>query len=257
MQETIEFMNELADASGKIIKGYFRKTFEVDSKAANDPVTEADKAVETELRRLIADRYPDDALQGEEFGKTEGTSRRTWVIDPIDGTKAFAAGRATFATLVALCIDGIPAAGLIDQPIVGDRWIGAAGMTTYNGHPCHTRSCADHKYAAVISTSPDMFQGDDEIFAQCIINAGRFVTWGGDCYGYGLIASGFADVQIEARLKAHDIMPLVPIIQGAGGIITDWNGEVPTLSNCKGNTLACGDHAVHQKLLALGAGGGS
>jgi inositol-phosphate phosphatase / L-galactose 1-phosphate phosphatase / histidinol-phosphatase len=253
MQETIAFLNNLADAAGAVCRQYFRKDFNLDDKMAHDPVTEADQAIETVLRALITKAFPNDGIYGEEFGKTEGSSGRIWTIDPIDGTRAFIIGRATFATLVSLCIDGKPMAGLIDQPIIGDRWIGAKDMPTlYNGAPCSTHPCESLQQARLILTSPDQFRTEDEMrFMNAALAQTRFSTYGGDCYAYGLLASGFADAMIEAHLKAHDIMPLVPIIQGAGGIITDWKGFVPDLSNLNGQTLACGDARVHQGLLTL------
>lgn len=252
MQETIGFLNKLADASGAMARHYFRHKFITETKERHDPVTEADRAIEKALSEHIHETYPDDGIQGEEFGVTKGVSGRVWVIDPIDGTRAFAIGRATFATLVALCIDGVPVAGLIDQPVIGDRWIGAAGVTTHNKRPVRTRACAEIENAALILTSPDQFRDGREINARNqIVESCRFTAYGGDCYAYGLIASGYADAMMESHLKAHDILPLVPVIQGAGGVITDWNGDVPTLSNLKGNTLACGDPKLHQRLLAL------
>ncbi len=250
MQETIEFLNLLADTAGSVIRKYYRQGFVTETKERHDPVTEADKKTEEALRELITKTYPNDGIQGEEYGISKGTTGRVWVIDPIDGTRAFAIGRATFATLVALCENGVPVAGVIDQPIVGDRWVGAKGIaTTHNGKPCKTRSCTEY---ALITTSPDMFKTTREkSFSAAVIDGARFTAYGGDCYAYGLIASGFADAMVEANLKAHDIMPLVPIIEGAGGIITAWDGKAITLDNLTGQTLACGDKALHQRLLAL------
>jgi histidinol phosphatase-like enzyme (inositol monophosphatase family) len=250
MQETIAFMNDLADESGKVIRQYFRKSFKTETKTHHDPVTEADKATEQALRAMIADRYPNDGIQGEEFGITPGASGRVWVIDPIDGTKAFAVGRATFSTLIALCIDGQPVIGCIDQPIANERWIGAAGMTTFNGHLCHTRGCDGEP--AFVTTTPDMFTTEREkmVLAK-MAGQSRFVTYGGDSYAYGLLSSGLCDLVCEAHLKAHDLMAVVPIIQGAGGVITDWSGRVPSLDFCNGESLACGDAALHARLLAL------
>ncbi len=250
MQETISFMNRLADASGDLIRRYFRNDYQTDDKARHDPVTEADRATETLLRDMILAQYPDDGIQGEEFGITEGASGRVWVIDPIDGTRAFAVGRATFATLIALCVDGQPVLGCIDQPIMRDRWIGAAGMTTHNGQICRTRPCAGAP--ALVTTAPGMFVTPREKAAIAAMEAqARFTAYGGDSYAYGLLSSGFCDAVVEAHLKAHDVMAVIPVIQGAGGVITDWSGRVPTLAHCSGETLACGDAGEHQRLLSL------
>lgn len=249
MQETIAFLNKLADASGAEIRRFYRQGYKTETKSHQDPVTEADQATEKVIRKLITETYPDDGIQGEEFGVTEGTNNRIWVIDPIDGTRAFAVGRPTFVTMIALCIDGIPVAGLIDQPITNDRWIGGFGMTTHNGHPCTVRPCDG---APAFINSPNCFKTPAETaFAKKVSDIALYETYGGDGMGYGLLAMGLCDVVIEANIKAHDIMPLVPIVQGAGGVITDWSGNVPTLHDMKGQTLVCGDARVHQRLLAL------
>ncbi len=250
MQETIAFLNTLADASGAVIEKYFRHAFVTETKSPHDPVTEADRQAEKTIRALIGHHYPHDTIIGEEFGETTGTSGRAWVIDPIDGTRAFAVGRATFVTMVALCVDGVPVAGLIDQPIARDRWIGAAGMTTHNDRLARVRPCNGDP--ALIMTAPRQFTTQVEMaMHEACVDAARFSTYGGDGYAYGLLASGYADAVVEAGLKLHDVMPLVPIVQGAGGLITDWQGRVPTMENCKGQTIAAGDPAVHQRLLAL------
>lgn len=253
MQETIGFLDKLADASGSVIRKYYRQTFAIEAKVRHDPVTQADRETEEVLRKLISETYPNDGIQGEEYGVTQGTSGRVWVIDPIDGTRAFAVGRPTFTTVVALCVDGVPVAGLLDQPIVGDRWIGAKNNPTFfNGRPVSTRDCEDIEKSRLILTAPGQFKTEHEKAAyKKVEEATGFQTYGGDCYGYGLLASGFADVVCEASLKAHDVMGLVPIIEGAGGIITDWQGKAITLDNCTGQTLACGDARLHAALLKL------
>lgn len=253
MQETIGFLDELADISGSVIRNYYRKGFALEAKSKGDPVTEADKKTEEALRKHITEKYPDDGIQGEEFGITKGTSGRVWVIDPIDGTRAFTVGRATFTTVIGLCENGVPIAGLLDQPVIGDRWIGAKNNPTFfNGKPVSTRDCADISVSRLVLTSPDQFKTDAEKAAyRTVSDATGFQIYGGDCYAYGLMASGYADAILEAGLKAHDIMGLVPIIKGAGGIITDWQGQEITLENCTGHTLAAGDAALHQRLLAL------
>ena len=253
MQETIDFLNDLADEAGRIVKTYFRKNFGIEAKVRHDPVTEADKAIEQALRALIKKRYPEDSIQGEEYGFEKGTNSRVWVIDPIDGTRAFAIGRATFTTVVGLCDGGVPIAGLLDQAIMGDRWIGVKGQATLlNGTPCTVRACNTPETARLILTAPEQFKTDHEKQAHAHIrDALGFTAYGGDCYAYGLLASGFADVVLEAGLKAHDIMGLVQTIEGAGGIITDWQGQKITLQNCTGQVLACGDKNLHQRLLSL------
>lgn len=253
MQETIGFLDELADISGSVIRNYYRQEFALEAKSKGDPVTEADKKTEEALRKHIAAKYPDDGIEGEEFGIKKGISGRVWVIDPIDGTRAFTVGRATFTTVIGLCDNGVPVAGLIDQPIIGDRWIGAQNNPTFfKGRPASTRDCPDIAVSRLILTSPDQFKTDHEksVYRK-VSDATGFQIYGGDCYAYGLLASGFADVVLEAGLKAHDIMGLVAVIKGAGGVITDWQGRHITLDNCTGQTLAAGDAKIHQRLLAL------
>ena len=188
---------------------------------------------------------------GEEFGRDRPDASHVWVIDPIDGTKAFISGLPIFGTLIALLRDGVPVLGVMDQPISGERWIGAAGRpTTFNGRPTRTRACAALGQATGFATSPLQFSPADTERFDRVRRAARLMRYGTDCYGCGMMVLGFADLWIEAPLKLYDFAALVPIVQGAGGLITDWRGE--TLGHqSDGRVLAAGDPALHREVIEL------
>ena len=243
MQEFLDLANRMADAAGEIIQKYYRTSFDVERKNDDSPVTIADREVEKRLRAIIEETRMDDGILGEEFGHTESKSGLTWVLDPIDGTKSFMIGRPTFGTLIALCEDGIPKLGVIDQPILKERWMGVEGsQTTLNGHTVSTRKCTDLTHAAIGSTTPAMFDTltDYGQAYELFEKTGHDMIWGGDCYMYGLIASGHMDVAFEQNLSAYDFAALVPVIKGAGGHISDWRGDELTL-NSAGKVIAVGD----------------
>ena len=239
----IALAERLADAAGAAIRPYFRASFDVETKSDQSPVTIADRAAEQAMRALLAAEAPRDGIAGEEFGTSEGSTGRQWVLDPIDGTRAFIAGRPLFGTLIALMIDGWPAIGVIDQPILKERWVGAVGRPTlFNGQPAATRACRDLKGALLATTSPALF-GDGELHAFEHLDAAvRSVVLGGDCYNYACLASGYLDVVVEAGLKLHDFAALVPVVEGAGGRMCDWSGD-PLTDASKGDVIAAGDPA--------------
>ncbi len=239
--ELIPFAERLADAAGAAIRPYFRTPFTVETKADLSPVTAADRASETAIRQLIEAHYPDHGIIGEELGSVREATRFVWVLDPIDGTRAFIAGRPLFGTLIALLDDGIPVLGIIDQPIAGDRWVGATGrQTLFNGSPASTRQCPELADAYAGTTSPQAFDsGDFACFERLRANV-REVLYGGDCHNYGLLASGWLDLVVEAGLKLHDFAALVPVIEGAGGVMRDWSGK-PLHMASDGRVIAAGD----------------
>ncbi len=242
---------DLADAAGEVIRPYFRQPLAVDDKPDLSPVTIADRAAEAAMRHLIAGRFPDHGILGEEFGREREEAEFTWVLDPIDGTKSFISGVPLFGTLIALAHHGRPIIGIIDQPISRERWIGAAGRaTTFNGNPVRTRPCAALAAATVFSTSPDMFVGADVAAHAKVAGAAKLVRYGADCYAYGLVAHGFIDLVVEASLKPYDFSAMAPIVEGAGGIATDWRGAPLTLAS-DGRVLVAGDRRAHQAALAL------
>ncbi len=249
MQEQLSLANHLADQSGAVIRQYFRKAFDVETKADESPVTIADKTVEATLRKIIEAQRPDDGILGEEYGPKESRNGYTWVLDPIDGTKSFVIGRPTFGTLIALCKEGVPILGVIDQPILNERWVGDGSRTLFNGAAVKTRACGDLKSARVASTAPaqlpDLWKTLDEKCA--------YTIWGGDCYSYGLLANGGLDCVIEQFLAPYDYLALAPIVTGAGGWMGDWNGNPLTLTNHDktGRTIAVGDPSLKNDFLKL------
>ncbi len=243
MDEFAALANRMADKAGEIIKTYFRQPFDVERKVDDSPVTIADREVEKALREMIKTERPDDGILGEEFGTEESKTGFTWVIDPIDGTKSFMIGRPTFGTLIALCEGITPKLGVIDQPISQERWIGIEGQqTTFNGQPVKTAPCTDFHDAKIGSTSPTMFQKltDYGRAWELFETTGNRFSWGGDCYMYGLLASGFVDIVFEEDLSPYDFAALIPVVKGAGGHITDWRGDELTLKS-KGQVIALGD----------------
>jgi inositol-phosphate phosphatase/L-galactose 1-phosphate phosphatase/histidinol-phosphatase len=255
--ETDQFLGlaiELADAAGEAIRPYFRRPITVDDKPDLSPVTIADRAAERAMRRLITERFPAHGIIGEEFGGEREAADFVWVLDPIDGTKSFISGVPLFGTLIALAHEGRPILGIIDQPILRERWIGAAGRaTTFNGNPVRTRPCAALAAATVFSTSPDMFVGADVAAHAKIAAAAKLVRYGADCYAYGLVALGFVDLVVEASNKPYDFCAMPPIVEGAGGIASDWQGAPLTLAS-DGRVLVAGDRRAHEQALALLAG---
>jgi inositol-phosphate phosphatase / L-galactose 1-phosphate phosphatase / histidinol-phosphatase len=243
--------SDLADAAGEAIRPYFRRPLAVDDKPDRSPVTIADRAAELAMRRLIAARFPAHGIFGEEFGREREEAEFTWVLDPIDGTKSFISGVPLFGTLIALAYRGRPILGIIDQPISRERWIGAAGRpTTLNGVPIRCRHCPALAAATVFATSPDMFRGDDAAAFARVAAAAKLVRFGADCYAYGLLAHGFIDLVVEASLKPYDFSAMLPIVEGAGGVASDWQGAPLTLVS-DGRVLVAGDRRAHQQALAL------
>ena len=248
---TIALAGRLADAARDEIRPRFQQKIATEKKADISPVTEADRAAETAIRALLAAERPDDAVIGEEYGHKAGTSGFTWVIDPIDGTKAFMTGRATFVTLIALLDGDRPVLGVIDQAITGDRWIGAADReTTHNGRPVRTRHIPELNAATFSTTDPNMFPGSDAEIYRRISSGAGMRTYGGDGLAYGLLASGWVDIVLESGLKLHDFAALVPVVEGAGGIISDWTGK-PVHAGSDGRIVVTGSAELHARLLAL------
>jgi inositol-phosphate phosphatase/L-galactose 1-phosphate phosphatase/histidinol-phosphatase len=242
---------DLADAAGEVIRPYFRRPIAVDDKPDSSPVTIADRAAEAAMRHLIAARFPEHGIIGEEFGPERTEAEFIWVLDPIDGTKSFISGVPLFGTLIALARQGRPILGIIDQPISRERWIGAQGHpTTLNGAPIRCRPCSALAAATMFATSPDMFKGGDAAAFARAAAAAKLARFGADCYAYGLLALGSIDLVIEASLKPYDFSAMVPIVEGAGGIASDWRGMPLTLTS-DGRVLVAGDRGVHQEALAL------
>lgn len=240
VKEFRAFAERLADAAAEQTLANFRRELPVEGKqstGAFDPVTEADRAAESVVRRLIEQQYPDHGIRGEEFGVKPAATAFEWVIDPIDGTRSYLAGLPTWGTLIALCDDGYPIIGVIDQAFLGERYLGYPGGAELNGKPLRTRVCKTLAQATLSTTDPDLFDDQDSAAFIRLKSLCRTVRYGLDCYAYAMLACGFIDVVAESGLKAHDMMALLPVIRGAGGSVTNWRGE-----------KACAD----DKLLALG-----
>ncbi len=260
MSASTEFLDialALADAAAVVVRPHFRTGLVPDDKADDRPVTLADRAAEQAMRAILAERCPTHGVIGEEFG-AEGAAATglRWVLDPIDGTRAFITGRTTFGTLIALLEDDTPVIGIIDQPMTGERWIGVAGRETQFigplGGRAGCRPCPRLDQAELSCTSPDIFDADTMPAFLRMRAAVRRTSWGGDCYTYGLLALGQIDVIAEAAMKPWDWAALVPVINGAGGSITDWTGAPLRLSG-SGRVLAVGDIALlPQAISALG-----
>jgi len=242
----VQLAHRLADAARPIAARYFRTPVAVDDKIDQSPVTIADREAETAMRELLTAHVPAHGVFGEEHGAVRTDAEYVWVLDPIDGTKAFITGLPIFGTLIALLHRGRPVLGIIDQPILQERWLGVAGeRSTLNGKPISTRACGALANAYMYSTAPGMFPDTYAKPHAALTEKVKLFRWGGDCYAYGLLASGHVDLVVEASLKLYDFAALVPVIKGAGGLITDWRGNELDM-NSDGSVLAAGDAAVHR-----------
>lgn len=252
--EFLAFAHRLADASGEVLRRYFRTPIAVSDKEDLSPVTAADREAESVIRGLIEKAFPDHGVIGEEFEPVRAQADYVWIVDPLDGTKSFITGKPLFGTLIALLHRGAPLLGLMDHPAMGERWIAGAGVPTRcNGAPVRVRRCPDISKAVLYTTSPDAFEGRDrEAFAR-LRDAVRLAMYGGDCYAYGLLASGFVDIVVEPDLGPDDFFPLAPVVEHAGGLMTDWSGARLTMKS-DGRVIAAGDPALHARALALLAG---
>ena len=239
-----------ADQARIVTRKWFRAEFDVVSKQDNSPVTIADQQTEEVIKREILNRHPDHGFFGEETGQQFNNEEWQWVIDPIDGTKCFATGMPTFGTLISLLHNQQPVMGIIDHCILDERWIGIAGReTTHNGTPCRTRSTRQLENASVYTTTMDMFDEITGAQSKNLTKCCQFRVFGGDCYSYGLLASGFNDLVCEADLKPYDYFALIPVIEGAGGIATDWQGRKLSLES-NGQVLASANSGLHEAAIA-------
>ncbi len=222
-----------ADAAAAKTLPLFRTPLAVDNKLAAgfDPVTEADKGAETAIRAIIDEAFPDHAIIGEEWGKT-GDSRFSWIIDPVDGTRAFISGAPVWGTLIGFAVDGVAVAGLMSQPFIGESFLAIPGRSTYRrgeyGQVNRTSGQTELAPARVFTTTPNLFKGEYWGKWEAVEQATRLQRFGMDCYGYALLAAGHADLVIEPYLNTYDIAALVPIIREAGGAMACWDGSEPT-----------------------------
>lgn len=253
LQTAIEAATACADIARKTVLPHFRTSLRADAKSDDSPVTIADRQAERAMRSILETRLPEHAILGEEAGMSGASSDWLWVLDPIDGTRAFLTGRPTFGTLIALFHKGRPLLGLIDQPVTGERWLGVAGRPTIFVSErlpgtIGTRSCPAAAAAELSCTAPEIMTTE---YAPRFANLQKYTrrtSWGGDCYAYGLLALGQIDVIAECTMKPWDWGALVPVVEGAGGRITDWQGNPLTLES-DGTVLACGDATLLPEII--------
>jgi myo-inositol-1(or 4)-monophosphatase len=249
------FVDQLATVSGETIRPFFRTHLGVDDKGPAgrfDPVTAADRAAEGAMRALITKHFPAHGVIGEEFGNERTDAEYVWVLDPIDGTKSFITGMPAWGTLIALMRMGEPVYGMMHQPFTRERFTGDGTAAHYRGpvgdRDLHVRGCAALADAILLTTSPLLMNPQDRAAFGRVEEKARLSRYGGDCYAYCMLASGHADLVIETELKPYDIIPLIPIITGAGGIVTTWEGG-PAANG--GRVIAAGDARLHKAAMEL------
>lgn len=246
MNELKNFCNYLADESGKIIRSYFRSSVIIETKSDQSPVTVADKKAEEKMRELIMKEFPGHGILGEEFGAHNDDAEYKWILDPIDGTKSFISGAVTFGTLIALLKNGEPILGVINQPVLNEFLIGDNISAELNGSPVKVRECFTLSAATLLTTdhlNVDQYQNIQK-FDELIRKVKLYRQWG-DCYGYYLVATGYADVMIDPIMSVWDSMALIPVIRGAGGTITDYHGNDPVI----GNSIIASGKGLHETLI--------
>lgn len=251
IDELSSFALSLAELAGSISMPYFRKPLTVEHKADTSPVTIADRSVEAAMRKLIDQKYPSHGIFGEEHGKENLGGDQLWVLDPIDGTKSFITGMPTFGTLIAYLEYGAPVVGVIDIPATFERWLGVSGKPTlFNNGECRTSPCRRLSEANIYATSPDIFDAAGRDAFERVSRNAAMRRFGGDCYTYGLLASGHVDAVMEMSLEPYDYLALVCVIEGAGGVITDWNGNA-LHEGSDGRVIAAATQDLHTEILSL------
>jgi inositol-phosphate phosphatase/L-galactose 1-phosphate phosphatase/histidinol-phosphatase len=246
----------LADASGPLIRRYFRQPIRVDEKADSTPVTAADREAETTIREILARECPDHGVVGEEFGADRPDAEFVWVLDPVDGTRSFVTGKPLFGTLIALVRQGRPVLGVVDMPALEERFVGALGRpSTFRARDGSTRElrcrpCPALASAILSATTPHMFQGAEAAAFERLRLAAKAVVYGADCYAYCLLAMGTLDLVVEADMGIHDYLALVPIVEAAGGVASDWQGRALGFASGR-RVLFAGDRRVHEAALGI------
>lgn len=251
-REFIDLAVRLSDTARGIAATYFRRSFDVETKSDASPVTAADRAIEAAQREIIEAAYPDHGISGEEYGDVRLDAECVWVLDPIDGTKAFLNGIPVFTNLIGLLRNGDPILGVIDQPTLGERWIGAAGHgATLNGDSVRAAASGALGEITVHATTPEMFQPGLHLerFERLAASA-KYRRYGTDCYAYGLLASGHVHLVAEADMKVQDYLPVVEVVRQAGGVISDWTGRPLTLDS-DGTVLAAANATLHREALDI------
>lgn len=248
----IALAHRLADIARPIAKQYFRTELKIISKDDDSPVTIADRTIEAAMREEIERSFPDHGILGEEHGTVRLDAEAVWVLDPIDGTKAFITGMPLFGTLIACCVAGRPILGIIDQPIQEERWLGAVGQqSTYNGTPIKVSGESNLGNAMLYTTAPEIFEGTDaEARFNDLRRAVALTRFGGDCYCHGLLASGHVDLVVEQGLQTYDYCALAPVIEGAGGTVMDWHGKPLTIAS-DGTMISAASPALAEAARAI------
>jgi myo-inositol-1(or 4)-monophosphatase len=249
------FVDRLATVSGDAILPFFRTSLGVENKGGPntfDPVTAADRAAETAMRTLIRQSFPGHGIIGEEFGNERTDAEYVWVLDPIDGTKSFITGMPAWGTLIALARSGAPVYGMMHQPFTRERFTGDGGASRYRGpagdRALRVRPCSGMSDAVLVTTSPLLLTpADREIFGRAEATV-RLSRYGGDCYAYCMLAAGHVDLVIETGLNPHDIVALIPVVTGAGGFISTWEGEP---AEAGGRIIAAGDRRIYEEARAI------
>ena len=249
--EMTDLAQVMADAVRPIIRRHFRTRIAVDSKDDASPVTIADRQAEQAMREMIAAAFPSHRIRSDEFGHHQADAEWVWVLDPIDGTKSFVSGSLAFGTQIALLHRGQPVLGLIDQPITAERWLGRAGEPTlFNGTPVRTSATARLPEAVVYTSAPDHFTAAQRQRYEALAGSARFSRASHDCYAAGLSALGTVDLLLEGNVHDYDILPQMPIILGAGGIVTDWEGRPLTDATRFDTVLMAANPTLHAAALA-------
>lgn len=252
----IPFMHELADAAAAAILPRFRSELVAEAKPggrhAFDPVTEADREAEAAMRRLIHSRFPGHGIIGEEYGEERAEAECVWLLDPIDGTRAFICGLPLWGVLIGLRCAGRPVIGMVAQPYLGERYVGTGEEAWLERggerRALRVRACPELAEATLSTTAPDLFDAGETARFQAVERRAKLVRYGYDCYAYAMVAMGFVDCVVEAGLRAFDIEPIVPIVTGAGGFVTDWTGAE---KRGGGQVVAAGDRRVLEEALAV------
>jgi histidinol phosphatase-like enzyme (inositol monophosphatase family) len=251
LSEFAASISTMADASGELIRTEQLKAFDLQIKDDGSPVTSVDKAAEMSIRDIIAELHPDHGIIGEEHPPSAADSEFVWAIDPIDGTLPFLAGFPVFGTLIALLHNGVPVLGVIDMPMTRERWIGGSNLpSTHNGKPVRTRACENLAAALMSTSNPDFYDDSTVPALKRMQQVTRLSVYGGSCMAYAQIASGRIDVGIDVQFDVFDYLALVPIINGAGGIITDWNGDALDIKSGD-RFIAAGDERTHAEALQV------
>ncbi|WP_316860230.1 histidinol-phosphatase [uncultured Cohaesibacter sp.] len=254
LEPDFDFLHHLADKASEVVLPLFRKPIEIENKELDgfDPVTEADKMAEREMRVLIKDRFPDHGILGEEYEAENLDAEQLWVLDPIDGTRAFISGLPTWGTLIGYRHDSVQSLGMMSQPFTGERFWGDGKKSHYRGpdgtREIRCRDCSALGSATLFTTAPQIFNAQEWAHYQILEHSVRLSRYGVDCYAYAMLALGSVDLVVEAGLKPVDIAPLIPVIEGAGGIVTNWQGGSAFDG---GQVVASGNAELHEQVLEI------